>query len=295
MPEVSVVVPTYNRAHLLARAIQSVLTQTFADLELIIVDDCSIDNTREILRSWSDKRVRTIRHDKNRGAPAARNTGIFNAQGRFIAFLDSDNELLPRKLERQVELFRKSPETVGVVYARNTVVNEVKNEIGHWDFNLRGNLYFDFLKGPFLDFITALIKRECFDRIGLMDENVLAYQEWDTFLRISRYYEFDFVPEILAVYHIHRGETISKNLVHSVAGYNYIVKKQRNEVIRNVGRKALSAHYNALFHYYRAAKEYRGLCRAFFLTFYYSPRRIAIVGINRCIGALLRIRSILEA
>jgi glycosyltransferase involved in cell wall biosynthesis len=295
MPEVSVVVPTYNRAHLLARAIQSVLTQTFADLELIIVDDCSIDNTREILRSWSDKRVRTIRHDENRGAPAARNTGIINAQGRFIAFLDSDNEWLPRKLEKQVELFRRSPETVGVVYARNTVVNEVKNETGRWDFSLRGNLYFNFLKGPFLDFITPLIKRECFDRIGLMDENVSAYQEWDTFLRISRYYEFDFVPEILAVYHIHRGETISKNLVKSAAGYSYIVEKQRNEVIRNVGRKALSAHYATLFYYYKAAKDYRRLCRAFFLTFYYFPRRIAIVGINRCIGALLRVRSALEA
>ena len=96
---VSVIIPTYNRAHLVGRAIRSVLNQTYQDFEIIVVDDCSTDNTEEIVKGFNDHRIRYMRHDRNRGGSAARNTGIKASQGKYIAFLDSDDERLLKKAE----------------------------------------------------------------------------------------------------------------------------------------------------------------------------------------------------
>lgn len=115
MPTVSVVVPTYNRARMLHRSVESVLAQTYQDFELIVVDDGSTDYTETVANSYEDDRLTYIRHEENHGASAARNTGIEYASGEYIAFLDSDDEWLPRKLERQVaELERRPPEWVAV-------------------------------------------------------------------------------------------------------------------------------------------------------------------------------------
>ncbi|MFC7193467.1 glycosyltransferase family 2 protein [Halosimplex aquaticum] len=112
-PQVSVIIPTYNRATLVKRAIQSVLNQTFKDFELIIVDDASDDETPEVIDSINDARLEYIRHDLNRHGGAARNTGIKYASGKYIAFLDDDDEWYPTKLERQVERFETVSNEIG--------------------------------------------------------------------------------------------------------------------------------------------------------------------------------------
>jgi len=103
MPTVSVVIPTYNRADVLPRAVDSVLGQTVADLELVVVDDGSTDDTADVLASYDDDRLRYVAHETNRGANVARNTGIEAAEGEYVAFLDSDDEWKPTKLERQLD------------------------------------------------------------------------------------------------------------------------------------------------------------------------------------------------
>ncbi len=113
-PTVSVIIPTYNRANLVSRAIKSVLNQTYQDFEIIVVDDCSEDNTEEIVKSFNDSRIRYIKHKKNKGGSAARNTGIKRARGKYIAFLDDDDEWLPSKLEKQIMLFEKLSKHYGV-------------------------------------------------------------------------------------------------------------------------------------------------------------------------------------
>ena len=123
-PTVTVVVPTYNRAHLLGRALASVQAQTFDDWECVVVDDGSQDDPGEIVRRLDDPRFRIIRHDRNRGASAARNTGIDAARGEYVGFLDSDDEWMPEKLEKQLAVFRDDPEgKIGAVVCGRILID----------------------------------------------------------------------------------------------------------------------------------------------------------------------------
>lgn len=114
---VTVVLTTYNRASLLPEAIKSVLNQTFSDCELIVVDDCSSDNTSDVVNSFQDFRIRYIRHDENKGLAASRNTGLKYAKGKYIAYLDDDDEWVPEKLALQLEVMKKSEHHPCLVYA----------------------------------------------------------------------------------------------------------------------------------------------------------------------------------
>ena len=128
-PKVSVIIPTYNRAGLLPRAVNSVLSQTYDDYEIIIVDDCSTDNTRDVIAAFTDPRVLSIRHQTNRRQSASINTGISNARGEYIAFLDDDDEWLPAKLEKQVAILDSSSSNVGLVYCWMDMIEDSTGNI----------------------------------------------------------------------------------------------------------------------------------------------------------------------
>src|SRR5271157_2559888 len=126
MPTVSIIIPTYNAARFIDKTIQSVLDQTYADWELIIVDDCSKDNTRSLLEEWrkKDGRIQVIFLDKNSGGPAhPKNVAFPNTQGKYIAYLDHDDEWLPEKLEKQVKVLQEHPE-VGLVSCEAFIMDE---------------------------------------------------------------------------------------------------------------------------------------------------------------------------
>ena len=124
MPEVSVIVPTYNRADILPRAIESVLDQTFSDFELLIIDDGSSDNTTEVVRSYNDSRIKYIRHETNRGQNEARNTGVKNSNGRYISYLDSDDIFLSTYLEEVVEVLQNTNDDIGGVFTAREVIKD---------------------------------------------------------------------------------------------------------------------------------------------------------------------------
>jgi len=270
MPTVSVIIPTYNRRKYLSRAIDSVLSQTFEDYEVLVIDDASQDDTAQLIGQYKDARIKYHRHEKNCGAPAARNTGLRLATGEFIAFLDSDNEWLPERLQTQIKLFSSLGKDVGVVYGNNKVINELDHTETVWAFGLRGNLYKEFLQRPFMDFITPLIRKECFERIGFMDENAPSYQEWDTFLRISRYYEFDYVDEVLALYYVHSNNRISKGPLDEAGGWNYVLQKHKREMLEVLSPRVLIEHHRNLTHLYRCGGAYGRMFKNAVLYWYYK-------------------------
>ena len=141
----SVIIPTYNRAHLVGRAIQSVIDQTFIGWELLLIDDGSTDDTEKVVKRFCDHRIRYLRHEVNKGAGAARNTGIRESSGEYIALLDSDDEWLPEKLDKQLNVFRRDKSgRLGVVVCHSSVLR-VGNKKTIRELPLRESAYEDLL------------------------------------------------------------------------------------------------------------------------------------------------------
>lgn len=204
-PTVSVIVPTYNRADLLRESLKSILRQSFAEFEVVVVDDGSTDATSEVLTAINDRRVRTL-WQPNRGISAAMNSGLQAARGRYIARLDSDDLWEPSLLTTLVSVLESRPE-IGVVYGQADAIQDGK-VIPHIqglplrfpEDSLRSLLYDDTTCN-----IAILARRECFARAGPYDESLIANEDWDIWLRIARFAQFAFVPERLARIRWHSG------------------------------------------------------------------------------------------
>jgi len=199
-PAVSVVIPTYNRATTVMRAIQSVRDQDFTDFELIVVDDASTDDTAQVVEALADDRVRLLVQPANGGVCTARNRGIAAARAPLIAFLDSDDIWLPRKLSRQVELMRASPADVGLVYTG--IENRTSQGAEGFVPSARGDVFADLLRINRLHGApsTALIRAEVFDMVGGFDPALPAIEDYEMWVRIARFWRVDFIPDPLAAY-----------------------------------------------------------------------------------------------
>lgn len=240
-PTVSVILPTYNRADLVGRAIQDILKQTYQDFELIIVDDGSTDDTEEVIKKIDDKRIRYTRHEKNKGANAARNTGIIIAKGKYIAFQDSDDEWLPLKLEKQIQAFEIASPNTGVVYTgfwRHE--GSLKSYIPSPRVKQReGNIYNELLRGNFIGTPTAVVKRECFETVGKFDELLPRLQDWELFIRISKQYLFKYIDEPLVVSYFTQ-KSISASQEALIFAQQHILEKYYDDI--KMDRKLLAQH-----------------------------------------------------
>ena len=229
-PFISVVITTYNRQDKFKRALASVLGQTFKDFEVIIVDNASSDGTREYIQSQNDQRIRYIRHESNLGGCAARNTGIKNSKAMYIALLDDDDEWFASRLEKQLKVFEHAPPGLGLVYVGTEIYDEqkqciLKNNVPQY----KGRVYERLLLGTILGSVSSvLVKRECFEKAGLFDETLSSCQDWDMWLRLARYFEFDYVDEILVRINVH-GEQISTDYSRLIPGRTRMVQKHAEE------------------------------------------------------------------
>ena len=199
---VSVIIPTYNRAKLLSRAINSVLNQTYKNVEIIVVDDGSTDNTEEVLKSFNDEKIKYIRHEKNKGASAARNTGIKVARGEYIAFLDDDDEWLKDKLKKQVETIKNLPSDVwGGIYCGFFYVTDKK--VMMVEATKKGDLKKAILNKE-VDIgasSTLLFSIDAIKEIGLFDESFERHQDWEYLIRFFRKYKlFSLRDPLVKVY-----------------------------------------------------------------------------------------------
>jgi len=243
-PTVSVIIPTYNRAHLIGRAIKSVLNQTYQDFELIIIDDGSTDDTEDIIRQFQekDKRIKYVKHDKNKGGSAARNTGIKAAKGEYIAFLDSDDEWLLEKLKRQMKVFKNTSSEIGVVYTGIISINEISEDT-NIQYNIpkkRGWIYEDLLAENCVGTTsTVLIKKKCFEKSGLFDESLPGCQDWEMWIRIAKEYQFNFIKDPLIRYHIHNNR-ITMDLENKIKAKTIVINKFSEEFV--LRQKIYSQH-----------------------------------------------------
>ena len=194
------------------RAIASVIGQSYSNLECIIVDDGSSDNTKQIFNSINDNRLVYIEHDENMGASAARNTGIKHSRGDFIAFLDDDDEWIIDKLEKQVALLLKSTQNIGLIYSWMRYMKDEK-ELYESNPKLKGYIFNDMLdKQAIGNSSTLLVRRRVIDTIGGFDESLPRGNDGDFIRRVCRKYEVDFIPKVLVkVYIAHGKDRISDN------------------------------------------------------------------------------------
>jgi glycosyltransferase involved in cell wall biosynthesis len=206
-PTVSIILPTYNRAPLLPRAVTSALSQTYADFELIIVDDGSSDDTPTVVAGFTDRRIVYLprRHE---GAAAAENAGLAIARGRFIGFLDDDDEWLPGKLAAQVAAFAEEPPETGVVYTGRWRLQGGRRSYGPSPRILRKNgaIHREIVRRTtHVSLVCALVRRECFDEVGGFDESLPTSNDYDLWIRMSRRYRFRYLPDPLVLVHATAG------------------------------------------------------------------------------------------
>ncbi|OGN29987.1 MAG: hypothetical protein A3A33_01540 [Candidatus Yanofskybacteria bacterium RIFCSPLOWO2_01_FULL_49_25] len=266
MPTISVIMPTHNRPELLKRAITSVLAQTYSDFELIVVDDGLQKSARETVEYFRDPRIIYLKHEQERGGGAARNTGIKAARGKFIAFLDDDDQWHPEKLRIQLDALSNTDETVGLSFTAASLRFPDRERISIVAEGI-GN-YFDFALGHFNGFlnVTLMFKREVLDAVGFYDERLPSHQETDLVLRtLKRYRAVGIVRPLTIVDMSDNRERIGSKLSRRIAGRLIILSRYLDDYQKHP--TVLASQYFSLALLYRdngqfaEAKRYFRLAR----------------------------------
>jgi glycosyltransferase involved in cell wall biosynthesis len=198
MATVSVIIPTFNRAPKVIRAVSSILDQTFTQYEIIVVDDGSTDGTKEALARFKDQIILTV-HSTNRGVSAARNSGIKVSKAPLLAFLDSDDYWLPEKLAVQVGFFAAHPKTVACQTEEVWIRKGHRVNPGKRHLKPSGNIFEPSLKLCLVSPSAVLLKRSLIDEVGLFDEELPACEDYDLWLRISCRHPVHLIREQLVV------------------------------------------------------------------------------------------------
>lgn len=202
-PLVSVIIPTYNRAELVRRAVESVLAQTYKNIEVIVIDDGSTDDTASLLAPYLKHIVYVLESNNGGSVGRARNIGIKHSKGDYLAFLDSDDEWLPDKLEKQVSLL-KSP-NVHIAYCDAYYVDEKGDILAIKRERRRGNI----LRHLLIDNVVSgsasavILRRDCFDKVATFREDIDTPEDWDLWLRLAFHFDFDYVPVPLVKIRVH--------------------------------------------------------------------------------------------
>ena len=225
-PLISIIIPTYNRAEIIPRTLDSVRNQDYQNWECIIVDDHSTDNTKEVIFKYcnTDNRFKYFINSRKKGAQGARNEGIVQASGEWVLLFDSDDYLFPSYLKKLVESI---PSGSQIIACYGQMIEEGSGKkLEEMNRIYSGDIHRELLIGEnYVTFQTAIIKKDSLLNIGLLDEECPSHQEWDTHIRLSAKYKYTVVPEILWDYYVGREDTISYDKTKHIAGLIHIVKK----------------------------------------------------------------------
>lgn len=211
-PEVSICIPSYNHGAFIGKAIQSVLDQTFRNLELVIVDDCSTDNSVKVIKSFRDPRIKFFRNKKNLGMVPNTNKILRLAKGKFIGILSSDDYYDPKMIETALEIFDKYP-GVGLTFSPWVLVDEKGKVITKTELPRDKRLFKakeGFKRLALANLVPpsgVIFKKRCYDAAGPFDEEFPYCHDWNMWLRLSLRYDFACLPDYLFYYRIHSGNT----------------------------------------------------------------------------------------
>lgn len=232
MPRISVIMPSYNHERFVGQAIGSVLSQTLADLELIVIDDGSTDGTADVIRSFTDPRIRTVLRDRNVGSAQGTNEGLRLARAPFVAMISSDDFFEPHKLESQLRVLDEFPQ-VSAVFCRPRIVDETGHEYGAGTHPLQRQFSTGrwprpellrrlFLHGNFLCHPSVLVRRENYDRVGFHDVRMSSLGDFDMWIRTAVACQGDFLvlDEQLMSFRIHSANTSGPSPANLQCGDN---------------------------------------------------------------------------
>ena len=240
---VSIIIPSYNREKTIKRSINSLLQQTYKNIEIIIVDDCSSDNTEEVVKKMDDDRISYYKLKENSGACFARNYGINKSRGEYIAFQDSDDMWENDKLQKQIEVLKKNNYDM-VTCKIHQIDEETERVIGTIPNNINESrlLKFDeIIEKNCISTPVILAKSECVKDI-MFDDEMPRFQDWDFALRFLKKYSIYFLNEVLFKQYCQK-ESITKNPQRGIDAYNILLKKYESEFHNN--KKALANVYIA--------------------------------------------------
>ena len=285
---VSVVIPCYNGRAYVADAIRSVLAQTYENVDVIVVDVGSSDVSRDVVLSIGDPRVRLVEHEVNRGIAAARNTGVREALGEYVAFLDQDDTWYPRKLEKQVEILdRDSTGDIGLVFTAREILRDGKRRRLSRDRRFpkpieeasRREILAAFLKRNFVWLISALVRKRCFDDVGSFSESIRSgVDDLEFCVRVAMKYRLAYVDEVLVTRREH-GENYTdptRMLADDLAVIDRITRF--DPVLGGLGRRRRSELYFRCGRWWHDRGE-RGKAReAFRESLRAYPGRVKAVG-----------------
>jgi len=266
-PKVSVVITCYNYGQYVEAALQSVLSQTFQDFEIILINDGSTDDSEEKIHPFlSDPRLKYIKQN-NSGQAKAKNRGINESSGEFIAFLDADDKWEKTKLEKQLPLF--FDKNMGVIYSKTKYIDENNNPVNlvlkdKYLQPRKGRVTNFLYMNNFVPFSSSIVRCTCFDKFGLFDESLSMGIDWDLWLRVSTHYNFDFVDDYLLIYRIgHSGQMSKKTEIRHKCSdriMEQFKKKYPAFVSAKSHRNALSYTYFNRSKYYSHKDPWKGIC-----------------------------------
>jgi len=260
-PLVSVIIPTFNSAKYVGQAVESALGQTYGNLEIIVVDDGSSDDTRESLEP-SLKHIRYL-YQENKGVYAARNKGITSANGKYVAFLDSDDIWYPDKLSAQVDVLEAHPDFPIVHTDTSTIDAEghlIRQSVNRERQSINGMVFEEFFNSNMAVILlsTVMINRKCFKTVGIFDERYPIVQDYGFFLRLSFEYPIYFLDKPLVKYRITPGSLSRRNTLESIILREQILKEfisehtdffdQRPDLVRNKWKSFNTEAAFTLFH-----------------------------------------------
>lgn len=251
-PKVSVIITTYNREKFLRETITSVLSQSYNDFELIIIDDGSTDKTKDIVDSFTDERI-SYYYQQNKGQNIARNLGMSISQGEYIAHVDSDDLWINTKLEKQVKILNEKKD-IGLVYCGTKLIDcnseFVKKLKIH---NHNGYVLDKLLMSNFLyNGSNTLFRKTCLTKVVNFDESVNRMTDWQFYLKFSIYYKFYSIPEYLVLYRVHDTNMSINYIKYKKNGFKILYKAFKSPYIiknySNLKRLAYAMRYRFLAH-----------------------------------------------